>query len=400
MNLIRRAAPVLVTLGLLAPTSLFLVSSSASVPSASAAVRQSGKTVVLPQIVQPGGKPATAAAARVAGQIKFRPARKGRTVVIQKRLGTGAWRKHTVTRQNKAGVVRFNGPASKRKKPYSYRGVAVKYGDLGRFAPRPQSTKVWEQKFLDQFGGTALGSQWQDRVTTADSRQCSEVGDPAMSKVAKGTLRLSVKPNPDKPGPCTFTDKDGVEHTVSRHYLNGQVSTQHMPDTGAFTRGVFAARIKFQQKRGQHGSFWLQPVSPQYLEGQPKASGAEIDIVEFFGQGYPKGGLASFLYNYGIDAGETKIGDLAPKATKMLPGTDNWWKSYHVFSLEWTKNAYVFRVDGREHFRTKRGVSGIDEYMILSLLSSDWELLQAKKQGIKPGGTTHVDWVRVWEKKK
>jgi hypothetical protein len=359
---------------------------------AEAAARQTGRTVLLPQIVQPGGSPANANAARVTGYVKFSPARKGRKVIVQKKLGSGAWRKHSAARQNGAGTVSFSGPARRGARAYTYRGVAVRYGALGKVASRPQSTKVWKQRFLDQFGGTTLSAKWQDRPSAASSRQCSDVGHPAMSNVANGTLRLSVQ----RVGDCT------VEGQNVGYWRNGQVGTQHLgPDKGAFTRGVFAARIKMQQKRGQHGSFWMQPQVHNPQPGKPRASGAEIDIVEFFGQGYAKGGLASFLYNYGIldaNGDPVKIGGMAPKATQMLPGTDNWWKSYHVFSLEWTNNAYIFRVDGREHWRTKRGVSGIDEYMILSLLSSDWELLAAKKRGVTPGGTMHVDWVRVWQK--
>jgi len=156
--------------------------------------------------------------------------------------------------------------------------------------------------------------------------------------------------------------------------------------------------MKFPRTRGQHGAFWMQPLNRRYLEGRPGQSGAEVDIAEFFGQGYPQGGFASFLYNYGIDGGSKKIGGMSPRATRMLPRGDAWWKSYHVFSLEWTERAYIFRVDGREHWRTRRGVSRVDEYLILSLLSSDWELRQAKKLGTQPKGTMHVDWTRVWQK--
>ena len=114
-----------------------------------------------------------------------------------------------------------------------------------------------------------------------------------------------------------------------------------------------------------------------------------------------EGGLASFLYNYGVldrSGDPVKIGGMAPSATRMLPQGDAWWKRYHVFSVEWTPNSYTFMVDGRPHFRTKRGVSGVDEYLILSMLTSDWELLQAKKLGISPGGAMQVDWTRVWQR--
>jgi beta-glucanase (GH16 family) len=184
-----------------------------------------------------------------------------------------------------------------------------------------------------------------------------------------------------------------------KYYLNGQLSTQSARRPFAQTYGMFAARMKFPEKRGKHGSFWMQPMKRQYLEGNPKDSGAEIDIVEFFGRGYADGGLASFLYNYGVlgrDGKPKKIGGMAPSATRSLPSNDAWWKNYHVFSLEWNRKRYIFRVDGREHFRTSAGVSGVDEYLILSILSSDWELRDAQKLGVRPLGTMKVDWVRGW----
>jgi beta-glucanase (GH16 family) len=254
---------------------------------------------------------------------------------------------------------------------------------------------VWAEASTSEFGGRKLGRHWADRRTTSTSRKCSKVGDRRASQVRRGTLRLRVMVNPDRRGDsCRI--RQGPDKGSYRHYLNGQVSTQHVPH--AFTFGTFAARVKFPRTRGKHGAFWLQTMNRRYLKGRPGKSGAEIDIAEFFGQGYPEGGFASFLYNYGIKAGTKKIGGLAPSATRMLPRGDAWWKSYHVVSLEWTKRAYIFRVDGRQHWRTRRGVSRIDEYLILSLLSSDWELRQAKKLGINPEGTMHVDWARVWQK--
>ncbi len=95
------------------------------------------------------------------------------------------------------------------------------------------------------------------------------------------------------------------------------------------------------------------------MPGDLTRRGAEIDAVEYFGQGYPKGGLATFLYY---------------------------------------KNAacdYTFHVDGRVLFTTNKGVSQAPEYLILSLLTSDWGLpnldLRAAPQQM------NVDWVRVWK---
>lgn len=394
MKSMPRALSLLLAFGLVLSGAGLLALGATPSP-AEAAVRQSGRTVLLPQIVHNGNKAAASRAARLTGSVHFRPARAGRPVVIQRRVGRGPWRKVTVARQNRNGVVGFNAPAFAKNRPYVYRGVAQRFKGLRPVAATPMSAAAWKVRFFDEFGGTALNSKkWSDRVSNAGSRTCSLVGDRRASQVSGGTLRLSVKRDPQRLGQTCRVVYQDKPYKVGR-YLNGQVSTM-----GKFsqTRGVFAARVKFPRNRGQHGSFWLQPDQKRYIAGNPRQSGAEIDIVEFFGQGYPQGGLASFLYNYGINGGNTKIGGLSKKATRMLPRGETWWNSFHVFSLEWTPSTYIFRVDGREHWRTKRGVSAVNEYLILSMLSSDWELAEAKKLGITPGGTMHVDWAKVWSK--
>ncbi len=391
----RSRMAVATAIGLLSPLLVLTSAPSSGAPSA-----QSGVTVLSAPYVQPGRGVASSTKAKLVGTVRFEPARLGRPVKVQRRAGDGSWKTVARARQDRGGTVRFTGAAhTPGGAPLEYRGVAARWGGLRKVASTPQGADVWTPAFVDEFAGTALSEQWRDRASTSPTRRCAAVGDPRASKVARGSLRLRVMLHPDRRGDvCRI--RRGPDKGRYRHYLNGQVSTQHLTEGGAFTRGTFAARIKFPKSRGQHGSFWMQPTVAQHGAG-PKEAGAELDVVEFFGKGYPQGGLASFLYNYGVLDGAgnpVKIGGLAPKATTMLPRRDTWWTRYHVFSMEWTPNAYVFRVDGREHFRTKRGVTAVDEYLILSLLTSNWELKQAKKLGIKPGGTMLVDWARVWQK--
>lgn len=384
-------APLLVTLGV-------PVSSSA----AAAAAPQRGSTSLSAPIVQPGRRDASSTKARLTGTVKFRPIRRGRPVIIQRRVPGGPWRKVAKRRQNGAGVVQFTAAAhTSGGTPYSYRGVARRWRGTRQFASRERSAATWSPVFREEFRGRSLGPQWRDRPAPSSSRKCSRVGDPRARSVGRGTLKLRVRLNPDRRG-RTCRIRRGPDKGRYRYYLNGAVSTAHLPvGEGAFTRGTFAARIKFPRPRGQHGAFWLQPRQGQSDHGTAANSGAEIDVVEFFGQGYPQGGLASFLYNYSVRdrRGDlVKIGGMMPRATRMLPRRDAWWKRFHVFSLEWDRRSYTFSVDGRPHFRTRRGVSGVDEYLILSMLTSDWELRQAKRLGIRPRGTMQVDWARVWQK--
>jgi hypothetical protein len=348
-------------------------------------------------VVQPGRKPSASRFARLRGSIRFKPRHHGRPVAVQRRVEDGRWSRITTKRQNRAGVVHFTSRATAPSgEPYDFRGVARRWRGNPKVASNIRNAGVWHQAFTDEFKRKRLGPKWRDRRSDSPSRTCSKVGDRRASSVSRGTLKLRVRLNPNR-----RQQRCRVDGRKYRYYLNGQVSTQHLGAEGSWVRGTFAARVRFQKKRGQHGAFWMQPAGSTADMGGARASGAEIDIAEFFGKGYSQGGFASFLYNYGVrdrSGQPKKIGGLSPRATKMLPRRDNWWRRYHVVSLQWTRRAYLFMVDGRVHYRTRRGVTAQPEYMILSLLSSDWELEQARRLGIRPGASMKVDWVRVWQR--
>ena len=353
-------------------------------------VTQRAVTTLLPQIVQQGADPASAEAAKIQGSVRFSPARKGRPVIVQRRLGTGSWAKVKSTKQNGSGVVTFTGPARKGTKAYSYRAYATAQGGLAKVVSPAQRTDVWDTNFLDEFSGSALdASRWALRGTDYDyasKRKCSKA-DPRAVSVGSGTLGLRVMLDPDKAGVRCHTTADGAAGQFKElnlpYYLAGHVYSP----APTSPRGVFAARIKFPKSQGQHGSFWLQAVPNDTTKG------AEIDVVEYFGAGRNDGGLAHFVYP---EATGEKIGGIFSSTTKQLSSRDDWWKSFHVFSVEWTPTKYVFRVDGRVSFQTTKGRSSEPVNLILSQLGSDWELPKFDADA-KPN-SMRVDWVRVWKK--
>ena len=228
---------------------------------------------------------------------------------------------------------------------------------------------------------------WTSRLSgyvPESQRACSKADDRAVS-VAGGVGRLSVLKDPDRSDRCTYRGKQYDWR------INGHIGTQA---SWASTYGVFAARLKFQPARGQHGAFWMQPASPLAAEGDPKVTGAEVDVIEWFGNDHPYGGLTSFVYSHPDDG---KDGVTPQQSGGFLKKTerfgDDWASRFHVFSVEWTPERYIFRIDGQETFRTSKGVSGRPEFLILSLLSSDYELglLDADLPQ-----TMDVDWVRHW----
>ena len=74
--------------------------------------------------------------------------------------------------------------------------------------------------------------------------------------------------------------------------------------------------------------------------------------------------------------------------------SDRWWTGYHVFSVEWTPREYVFRIDGQETARIGSGVSHHPEFLILSMLSSDFELDLIDDEALPQH--LDVDWVAAW----
>ena len=334
-------------------------------------VGQSATISVLPQVVQRGGSPASAGSAVNSVLAKFSPARPGRPVTFYRSAGGPVTVKQgadgtAVFRANLgSGTVSATAPA--------------RYG-----APAVSTSTIvndWRLTMSDEFNGSALDRNlwdYRNEGIYIGARTKSKSDRRAVS-VGGGTLALKVL-------------RDG---SSTSKLLNGQITTQNHY---RFTHGVAAARIKFQRGRGQHGSFWLQ--SPMYnsYPGNPGKSGAEIDAVEYFGQGYPGGGLANFLYYRNASRKDVKIGGVQPAASRLKAASDTWWNSYHVFSVKWTPQSYPFYVDGQQMYYSTRALSQTEQFLILSLLSSDWELKYLNKARLSTNSLMRVDWARVWQR--
>ena len=205
-------------------------------------------------------------------------------------------------------------------------------------------------------------------------------------------MRLSVIRDSARSDLCTAYRANGDVIGDFNYRLNGHISTAGHQE---LTYGVVAARVRFGQSPGQHGAFWLQPSVPVPGATNPAEGGAEIDVIEWFGAGLPSGGLSGSVY-YPTPSGQAKAGGWIADPSSYLSGaSDSWWSKYHVFSVEWSPGGYVFRIDGRETWRTSAGVSERPEYLILSLLSSDYELPNLGGENNLPQHM-YVDWVQFW----
>ena len=382
---------------LLLPASLLLTTETGSAtdsdaPAASTSVaRKAGQKIsleVLPQIIQQGRGAASANSAKAAVTATIKPVKVGRPVVLEQ-LNGSSWKKVGKAQQDTSGRAQFAALVSKGGQPLTYRVTAAKFKGLASFTSASSDTAKWlTPTFSDEFSGSTLSPMWdmrgQDYEPTS-KRKCSK-GDPKAVKVGGGALRLSVIKDKAHKGKCTAVSRK--EKKKISYRLNGHIGTQ---DTFNFKYGVAAARIKMQKMQGQHASFWMQPLG----ENRPGSDGHEIDIIEYFGDKHPQGGLTSFIHWY---KGQRliKTGSWIKNSTSFLKNKkDGWSKNYHVFSVQWTPKVIIFRIDGKETWRTSARVSKAQQYLILSLLASDYEALELPDKKLPQH--MYVDWVRVWE---
>ena len=347
------------------------------------------RLVALPQIVQQGRWVASADAAKAAVTATVKPVRLGRTVRLQVQRGL-SWSSVGVERLDAQGRAQFAAPASADGEPLTYRVKAAASRDLPAVTSGTVSTARWlTPTWTDEFAGSTLSPTWNHRGQSYEReslRRCSK-GDPRAVRVAGGAVRLSVLKDPDMPTRCETRVRGKV---VAKHAyrLNGHIGTQ-----GAFSfrYGVAAARVKFHHLRGQHSSFWMQPVGGMY----PGSAGHEIDVIEYFGDNHPRGGLTTFIHRY-EGSRIVRTGARITDLESFLNGRrDGWSTGYHVFSVEWTPQMLIFRIDGKETFRVRGDISSAPQFPILSLLASDYEIPKMKDRRLPQH--MYVDWVRVWE---
>lgn len=298
----------------------------------------------------------------------FKPARPGALVVVQRKDASGAWTSVASARQNSSGTAYPQVPAGT-----TYRAYAQPAGTAVTRSPEVTATRAMLQPSGDEFSGTTLDTgKWYYRVQKAfGKRLCSTPGSAAdrLLTVGGGYATLKIKKLSTAP---TSTCRYG-------YFKNSMIGSRSL--VGPY--GTYAARVRFQAARGMHGSFWLQG---------PSVTGAEIDVAEYFGNGRTDSGLSSFVHYTDSANGLSTTGGIRSIASILGPRKlpSNGW---HVYSVQWTPTSYVFRIDGTPTLVTDRHVATAPEEMILSLLSSDYELLHLKTTNT----SMLVDWVRVWK---
>ncbi|MDI6447752.1 family 16 glycosylhydrolase [Anaerobaca lacustris] len=151
------------------------------------------------------------------------------------------------------------------------------------------------------------------------------------------------------------------------------------------TFGYFECRVRLQEQIGHWSAFWLQSPSLGDPLGDPATAGTEIDIFEYLRKDGDR--VHHNLHWDGYGEHHKRAG-----TTVTVPGLGEGW---HTFGLLWTEAEYVFYVDGHQTWRSDKGVSHRDQYIILSLEVGTWagDIAQAELPD-----HLYVDYVRVYKK--
>jgi hypothetical protein len=307
----------------------------------------------------------------------FVPARAG-TMVNAYRLVSGAWTKVATAKQSSAGVARFSLATDSSGSPRTFRVVAVPGSGAATVTSASSQSSSVLSSFRDEFADATSSNNWATRTQLPGGlRTCAQT-DPDMVTFGNGTVTLRAQKQ--AANPTGHSCPNGFWH-------NGMIGTADATPSRTFgPYGYYSARVRFQKAAGSHGSFWMQAA------GADMDNGVEIDVAEYFGDGRTDGGLSNFVHATTGSTTKTSGGiqtTVKPALGQGRTPSNGW----HVYSVQWSPAGYVFRVDGIPTFSTTkpRVASGTEE-LVLSLLTSDYELKHMKSSTT----SMSVDWVHTW----
>lgn len=153
--------------------------------------------------------------------------------------------------------------------------------------------------------------------------------------------------------------------------------------------GYYEVRCKAPKVYGVIGAFWLMGGSMNNKETIGGVDGAEIDILETHNITNKQFQHAVHWDGYGSDHGA-----VSHQVYKNIYDGE-----YHTFGFAWTKNEYIFYLDGQETWRTNAGgICQVPLYMKLTACTGGWVgVVDAKNV---PTEAMIVDYVRVYSEPK
>lgn len=241
----------------------------------------------------------------------------------------------------------------------------------------------------DEFDGSPDASKWA-HFLSGRVRGWVRLAREAVSNEAPGVLVLTAFAPDEEPVSAWLTTQSSYRRTY----------------------GYFEARIRTQSSRGLRGAFWLMSAALGAREGGSRPAGAEIDVMSYAGDAEGDRALSQGVFWGAYEGTPTlltnalgQVRTLSNAPPQRVSGTHidlaaagltnaPLSAEYHVFGLRWTERDYVFTLDGRETFRTSRGIATAPQFLCLSLLPPPGE--RERPASVTLPAAMRVDYVRVY----
>ncbi|MDR3710774.1 MAG: family 16 glycosylhydrolase [Capsulimonadaceae bacterium] len=218
--------------------------------------------------------------------------------------------------------------------------------------------KSWKLIWSDEFDGDALDrTKWDFRLHLMQQRHNTFTDEGAVLD-GKGNLHLNLIEkdghyySPHLQTGSNYLDRPGEAY--GPHKFRWPVARITKPKF-MHKYGYYECRCKLQEQPGWWSAFWLQsPTIGSTLD--PARSGIEVDIMENF----ERNGIVyhnNHWDGYGDDHQSAASG---PRKLKDTPD------GFHIFGLDWSKEGYVFYIDGEESWRVDGPVSDCEEFVLIS----------------------------------
>ncbi len=245
------------------------------------------------------------------------------------------------------------------------------------------NTLVW----ADEFDGTGAidGSKWfhQTQLPLADGWYNGEIQHYTdrveNSYVSNGTMKIRARKE-------SFTDQ-GVNKQYTSARLNskfafkyGRVEIRAKLPTGV---GTWPAIWMLGKNIDENGAYW----DNLGYDTTPWPACGEIDIMEHWGSN--QNFVQSAMHT------PSSFGNTSDKGGRVIPTAST---AFHIYTLDWTPEKMVFRIDGIEHYTYQPAVRNANTW---PFDAEQYILLNVAIQGsIAPSFTEssmEIDYVRVYQ---
>ena len=249
--------------------------------------------------------------------------------------------------------------------------------------PHPATDAAWTLVFEDAFDAVELdGSRWTSCYWW-DNGGCTNLGNNEMQWYRRGNVVLDN-------GIATLEAREEPVDTSEGPfpYTSGLIATGRTDAEGeregrfAFTYGYVEVRARLPSGRGLWPAIWLLPSD--------HVSRPEIDIMEMLGHAPD---VLEMHYHYRVNGQDRSLG----QDRKVADLSAGW----HDYAVDWSPQAIIWYLDGREMWRVDNPeiIAAEAMYLVINLaVGGDWPGAP-DAQTVFPA-RFEIDHVRVWQRQE